>query len=81
MVAVFDHPPYFPNLAPMDFFLFPRLKVAIKGACFMGVNAMKDCVTAILQSIPQDAFADCFRKLYECCQACVVANGDYFEEL
>ena len=49
MVAVFDHPPYSPDLAHSDFFLCPRLKAAIKGACFADMNAIKDRVTAILQ--------------------------------
>ena len=79
MAAVLYHPPYSPDLAPAYFFLFPRLKVAIKGACFEDVTAIKDCVTAVFRSIPQKAFVDCFRKLYECCQMCVVVDGDYFE--
>ena len=79
IVAVLDHPPYFPFLAPADFFLFPRLKAAIKGARFADLNAMKDRVTAVLQSIPQEVFADCFRKMYERCQTCAVEDGYYFE--
>ena len=51
----------------------------IKGARFADVNAIKDHVTDVLRSIPQLAFADCFCKLYERCQTCVVADGDYFE--
>ena len=65
--------------APADFVLFPRLKAAIKGARFADVDAIKDRVTAALRSIPDEAFADCFRKLYERCQTCVLAEGDYFE--
>ena len=79
MVAVLDHPPYSPDLAPADFFLFPRLNAAIEGARFADMNAIKDRLTAFLVSIPQEAFADCLRKLYERCQTCVVADGDYFE--
>ena len=79
MAAVLGHPPHLPYLAPADFFLFPRMKEAIKSARFAGVNAIKDRVTAVLRSIPQEAFADCFRKLYKCCQTCVLADGDYFE--
>ena len=78
-VAVLDHPPYFPDLAPADFFLFPRLKAAIKGALFVDVNAIKDCVTAVLRWIPQEAFADCFWRPYERCQMFVLADRDYFE--
>ena len=76
MVAVLDRPPYSPDLAPADFFLFPRLEAAIKGPSFADVNAIKDRVTAVLRSIPQEAFANCFRKLYECCETCVVADDN-----
>ena len=79
MVTVLDHSPYSPDLAPVDFFLFPSLKAAIKGARFANVNAIKDRAAAIPRSIQEEAFSVCFRKLYECCQTCVVADGDNFE--
>jgi hypothetical protein len=34
--------------------------------------------TAVLWSIPKEAFADSFQKLYERCQLCVVKDSDYF---
>jgi hypothetical protein len=40
---------------------------------------MQERVTAVLRSIPKEAFADSFQKLYESCQPCVVKDGDYFE--
>ena len=79
MVAVQDHPPYSPDLAPADFFLFPGLKAAIKCTRFADVIDIKDLVTAVLRSIPQEAIVGCFRKLYERCQTCVVVDGDCFE--
>jgi hypothetical protein len=36
-------------------------------------------VSQVLRSIPKEAFADSFQKLYERCQQCVVKDGDYFE--
>jgi hypothetical protein len=63
----------------MDFFLFPRLKSIMKGTCFADVAAIQECVTAILRSIPKEAFADSFQKLYKGFQQCVVKDGDYFE--
>ena len=81
VAVLYQPPPYSPDLAPADFFLFPRLKAAIKGARFADVNAIKDLVTAFLRSIPQETFPDCFRKLYERCQTWVVKDGDYFEGL
>jgi hypothetical protein len=40
--------------------------------------AIQQHVTAVLRSIPKEAFADSFKKLYERCQPCVVKD-DYFE--
>ena len=57
----------------------PKMKAAFKRARFADVNVIKDHVTAVLRSIPQEDFADCFRKLYEHCQTCVVADDDYFQ--
>jgi hypothetical protein len=42
-------------------------------------SAIKERVTAVLRSIPKEAFAVSFQKLYERCQPCVVKDGDYFE--
>jgi hypothetical protein len=30
-IAVLEHPPYSPELAPNDFFLFPKIKEILKG--------------------------------------------------
>jgi len=61
-IPVLDHPPYSPDLAPADFFLFPRLKSIMKGARFADVAAIKESVTAVLRSIPNEAFADSFQS-------------------
>jgi hypothetical protein len=63
----------------VDFFLFPRLKSIMKGACLVDVAAIRERVTAVLPSIPKEAFADSFQKLYERCQQCVMKDDDYFE--
>jgi hypothetical protein len=66
-------------MAPDDFFVFPRLKSIVKGARLADVTVIQERVTAVLRSIPKEAFADSFQKLYNCCQQCVVKDGDYFE--
>jgi hypothetical protein len=63
----------------VDFFLFLRPKSIMKGARFAYVAAIQERVTAVLRSIPKEAFADSFQKVYERCQQCVVKDGDYFE--
>jgi hypothetical protein len=51
----------------------------MKGAHFSDMAAIQECVTVLLRSIPKEAFADSFQKLYERCQQCVVNYGYYFE--
>jgi hypothetical protein len=46
---------------------------------FSEVEAIQEGVPAVLRSIPKEAFAESFLKLYERCQQCVVKDGDYFE--
>jgi hypothetical protein len=64
----------------VGFYLFPRLKSIMKGPRFADVAAIKERVTAVLRSIPKEAFADSFQKLYELCQQCVLRCGNYFED-
>jgi hypothetical protein len=33
-MAVIPHPPYSPDTAPCDFFLFPKIKLKLKGRRF-----------------------------------------------
>jgi methylmalonyl-CoA mutase cobalamin-binding subunit len=51
----------------------------MKGARFTDVVAIQERVTAVLRSIPKEAFADSFQKFYERCQECGVKECDYFE--
>jgi hypothetical protein len=51
----------------------------MKGRHFADVAAIQERLTAVLGSIPKEAFADSFQKLYERCQQCVVKDGDYFK--
>jgi hypothetical protein len=60
----------------VDFFLFFRLKSIKKAANFSDVAAIQERVTAVFPSIPKEAFADSFQKIYKRCQRCVVKDGD-----
>jgi methylmalonyl-CoA mutase cobalamin-binding subunit len=50
----------------------------MKGARIADATAIQERVTAVLLSIPKEAFGDSFQKLYDRCQKCVVKDGDYF---
>lgn len=78
-ITVLPHPPYSPDLAPCDFFIFSRMKNQLRGRRFCSAEEVKTAATQALRSIPENAFQDCFQQLYRRWQKCIVAGGDYFE--
>jgi hypothetical protein len=50
-VAVLHHPPYSPDPACADYFLFPKLKFPLKGQHFQTVEEIKCTVTRELNNI------------------------------
>jgi hypothetical protein len=58
---------------------FIKLLETVSKGLFRNRSQNQQRVTAVLRSIPKEAFADIFQKLYERCQPCVVKDGDYFE--
>jgi hypothetical protein len=62
LIMKLDHPPYLPDLAPCDFWLFPKLKTALKGHRFSDIADIQGHATTILQSIPEEEFQKCFEQ-------------------
>ncbi|UYV76009.1 PGM2 [Cordylochernes scorpioides] len=58
---VIPHPPYSLDLAPCDFFLFPRLKREMKGKHWETVENIQHHVTTFLRSIPVEGFQGAFQ--------------------
>ena len=54
--------PYSPDLAPCDFWLFPKLKTTLKGRRFQSREDIMKKATEELQSIPGEEFMKCFEK-------------------
>jgi transposase len=61
-IPVVPHPPYSPDLAPCDFFLFPKLKSTLKGKLFQDVAEIQLNTTLQLQAIPKQAYQTCTEK-------------------
>jgi hypothetical protein len=74
-----DHPPYSPDLAPCDFWLFPKLETALKGHRFSDTADIQGHATTILHSIPDEEFQKCFEQWKHRLTKCICAQGDYFE--
>nr|CAH7754411.1 unnamed protein product [Callosobruchus chinensis] len=73
------HPPYLPDLAPCDFFLFPRLKKDMKGKRFASVEEVKQKSLEGLKNIPKSEFKKRFEQWKNRLEKCVVIKGEYFE--
>ena len=69
------HPPYSRDLAPCDFWLFPKLR----GCRYETIEEMKEAVTKVLDTLTQKDFYEALQKLLERYNKCIAAVGDYFE--
>ena len=78
-IAVLEQPPYSPDLAPCDFFLFPQLNKVIKGTRFQDSEAIKTAVTRELLAISEESFQKCMEAWQRRLEKCIRAQGDYFE--
>jgi histone-lysine N-methyltransferase SETMAR len=74
-----DHPPYSPDLAPADFFLFRRVKEELAGQS-LDEGTLKTTWERVVRSIGADEFATAFRRWYERCQKCIEIGGGYVEK-
>ena len=59
-ITVLEHPAYSPNLAPSDFFMFPKIKEILKGRHFNDIDNIRSNITAALKAIQQNHFQTCF---------------------
>jgi len=55
-VTVLDHPMYSPDLAPADYFLFPKVKSHLKGRLFDSILDIQKAVTSTLNTTAKDDF-------------------------
>ncbi|XP_064488498.1 uncharacterized protein LOC135400592 [Ornithodoros turicata] len=70
---------YSPDLAPADFWLFPKLKLAMKGTRHDSIEDIQGVATKFLRAIPKEDFRHCFERFYGQFQRCIESAGDYFE--
>jgi hypothetical protein len=70
-VVEISYPPYSPDLAPADFFLFLTVTTALEGKRFQDVEDIKKNVTAELNAVSLEAFTDSFQKRFERCNKCI----------
>ena len=68
------HSPYCTDLAPCDFWWFPKLK----GCSYVTIE-MKEAVMKVIDMLTQEDFHGALRKILERYNKCISTGGDYFE--
>ena len=75
-IKTVPHPPYSPDLALCEFWLFPKLR---RCRHYETIEEMKEAVTNVIDTLTQEDFHGAFQKLLERYSKCIAAVGDYFE--
>ena len=74
-IKTVPQPPYCPDIAPCDFWLFPKLR----GCRYETIEVMKEAVMKVIDTLTQEDFHGAFQKVLEQCNKCIAARRDYFE--
>jgi transposase len=78
-MAVMPHPPYSPDLAPSDFFLFPKMKLKLKGRRFVTIEQIQAESQRVFDSLTEKDFQETFQKWRSLWDRCLHAGGNYSE--
>jgi hypothetical protein len=73
------HPPYSPDRAPNNVFLFGYVKRALQSSEFQSVDTFLDLGVRILNAIPIDTLIGTFHEWIKRRQACIDNGGEYVE--
>lgn len=74
------HPPYSPDLAPSDYYLFRHLKKHLRGRRFSSDDEVKSCVQQWFEGQEPNFFSEGISSLKSKWEKCVDIRGDYIEK-
>ena len=78
-ISMLEHPPHSPDLAPCDFYLFPKIKSVLKGTAFLSVEDVKAKTVENFNSLTEHYVRNCFEHWQHRMRLRVNLEGDYFE--
>jgi len=78
-ITVLEHPAHSPDLAPSDFFLFPKIKEILKRKHFDYIDGIRSNATTALKAIPQNHFQNCFEGWTRRLHRCIASQVEYSE--
>ena len=78
-VQVLRHPPYSPDLAPCDFFLFPKMKNKLAGES-MSSETFHKMWFGVTATLIKDDFTAAYQKWLERQLKCIRVGGSFVEK-
>jgi histone-lysine N-methyltransferase SETMAR len=79
-IKILAHPPYSPDLAPADFYLFPKVKDGMRGIKYDDPNMAFQTFKSEVEKLTLRDLEHCFEKWFERFDKCIDAGGRYFEK-
>jgi len=73
--SVVPRPPYSPDFAPADFFLFPKLKTTLKGRHFQTIEEIQENAIRELRAITESAFQEALQQWKKRWERCMPVEG------
>jgi len=77
--TMLQHPPYSPDLAPSDFYLFGYIKMQLKGRHFETVAMLMIAIDEILRTIPPWVLSNVMGEWIERLETVIQNDGSYIE--
>jgi histone-lysine N-methyltransferase SETMAR len=78
-MAVIPHPPHSPDLTPCDLFVFPEMKLKLKGRQFDITEEIQAESYSVLDTLTEKDFQEAFQKWRRQWDRCLRVRGNYFE--
>jgi len=73
------HPAYSPDLAPCDFYMFPKMKLWLKGRRFVSIEEIQAELQQVPDTLMPANFNECFQKWQNHWDHCIQTQDDYYE--
>ena len=77
---VLPHPPYSPDMASSDLYLFPKLKSNLRGTKLGSHEGVIAAVNEYLDGQEKDFYLEGISKLEQRWTKCIALKGDYIEK-
>jgi histone-lysine N-methyltransferase SETMAR len=76
---ILPHPRYSPDLVPSDFYLFPKLKIKLRGRRFGSNEGIIEAVNEFIEDQNREFYFEGLNMSQHRWANCIVIEGDYIE--